>query len=78
MNSCLMYALIIWTFPISMPILAGVILFRTIKNNKEYDKYKKEMYSIYHKGYCPIIQKNCDYGYCEFWNENTKECDLKK
>lgn len=63
---------------IALPFIPIIFLIKIAKRNKKYYDYKKEMNKIYHKSYCPLIKESCNYGYCEFWNDNTKECDLKK
>jgi len=78
MNGCLKYLILVITWPISLPIIVSINVIKTIKNDNKYIKYKKEMNKKYNKGYCPIINNTCSYGYCEFWNEQTKDCDLKK
>lgn len=72
-KGCLYYFVVIITFPISIPILTINKLYHDIKIEKNIRK----MDNIYKKGYCPFINGTCIYEYCEFWNNQTKHCEIK-
>lgn len=76
-NSLISFILIVVITIITI-LLFKKIITTIFKKDIIYINYKKKMNKLYNKGYCPLIQRSCDYEYCEFWNNNTKNCGLKK